>query len=113
MPPQVLTRNWRHLLEIGLRRGFCTVWGLQVENGEPCFSAPLKITRKQKYGSTKVPDLVLTPEDIVSTSHVRGLMNGLRLVGKGVIEKIEFQNGLPIYGEIEEVLEPLGPNTKK
>lgn len=97
-----LSTNQKHLLELMQRINFGRIENLAVNNGEPIFKPPPSVIYKKKIGGDNNPRSETDLQDFRLRKEVVEVFDILKHHNDGIVRKIEVQDGLPRFIEVEE-----------
>jgi hypothetical protein len=91
----------RALLELFQRFNFGTLYALPVRGGEPVLDPPPRLVRQVKHAAENGPRPELHAPAFRLKQQWVELFALLDAIGDGVVESIEFKNGIPFMTLVE------------
>ena len=95
-----LSKPRRRLLELFLRLLYGRIEGLVIRRGEPVLEPLPRIVRVTKYLPGENGRRPRGVDFLAHSDQVRALFRQFDLLGDGIIEVLQVQNGLPFLGEV-------------
>ncbi|MCG3138807.1 MAG: hypothetical protein HJJLKODD_02676 [Phycisphaerae bacterium] len=90
-----LNRPQRHLLDLMHELHFGAIEQLIIRHAQPCFTPPPRLVREFKFGGTPESKLELGGKDFLLKRQHLELLDTIRQLGDGLIERLEIRHGLP------------------
>lgn len=98
-----LSHERRRLVELMQTINFGRIERLQVSLRQPVFTPAPIIVREHKFSSENGPRPERESDDFLLKRQVIELFGQLDAIGTGIIDEIEFKNGLPFRMIVTEV----------